>query len=250
MTNVVDELKKQMQQIQYYSLLQKLFISYVFKHLEGQIEHIAKNNQISNLNSFMKNIPKMQQNPNIPFNLENEQEFNNMTGGINKDSLEFMKNLQNSGINIQNLFTMDKQNTSNPTNNNNLNSDANLINNLSNYSNCQGVKDPIDLLKNLNSSINNNNVNLGSNLNNNNNKNNSFKECGNNGTNNNSNNGSSKNLQNFNANFPQPSASASVQGQGQAPGAQPQQNSSINFYCKAKDVLIVLLKKLPQINMV
>ena len=49
MANVVDELKKQMEQIQYYSLLQKLFISYVFKHLEGQIEYIAKNNQVNKI---------------------------------------------------------------------------------------------------------------------------------------------------------------------------------------------------------
>lgn len=59
MFNVLDELKKQIYSIQYYSLVQKLFISYIFKNLDIFIEQLANNQSLSSLNSnpLFRQIP-------------------------------------------------------------------------------------------------------------------------------------------------------------------------------------------------
>lgn len=77
MMNVLEDLKKQIVCIQYYSLLQKLFISYIFKNLEMFMEQVSSNQNLSDLPKggqmgglgsvpqfpFMGGIPNI---PNIP----------------------------------------------------------------------------------------------------------------------------------------------------------------------------------------
>lgn len=157
MGNVVEDLKKQMQIIQYYSLLQKLFISYVFKQLEGQIDNVTKNNQSNNFNNYYKPNQKFQSNPNqTPVFGQQEMEFMNHLnmGNMDKEQMNFMKQMQNSGFNFSNFMGNNQpekyssgisgldQNASNQSSNNFTNNNPNNINN------------PKELLKNLYSSIN------------------------------------------------------------------------------------------------
>ena len=157
MSNVVDELKKQMQQIQYYSLLQKLFISYVFKHLEGQVESASRNGQ----NNFMfKQPPKFPNQGQMPY-FPNEMDFSNI-GGKEKDPMNFMKNMQNNNFDFNSF--MNSQNNKFPPGMGNLD---NMMNNIPNNFPNQGTNQ-MDLIRNLNNSINTqmNNNNPNNNLNN------------------------------------------------------------------------------------
>ena len=114
MMKVVDELKTQMQNIQYYSLLQKLFISYIFKHLEGQIDSVNKNSNQNNFSNIYKNAHQNKFNPQsginqFPFfgpggppDMDFMSSFNQ--SNQEKDQMSFMKQMQNSGFNFANLI--------------------------------------------------------------------------------------------------------------------------------------------------
>lgn len=67
MMNVLDELKKQIVSIQYYSLLQKFFISYIFKNLEVFMDQVGSgNNQASAIGEFSKNMQNAFSGMNMP----------------------------------------------------------------------------------------------------------------------------------------------------------------------------------------
>lgn len=93
MFNVLDELKKQIYSIQYYSLVQKLFISYIFKNLDIFIEQLANNQALNNLNS--NNLFKGMGNPL----------FNNYGENMNSlsDQLSLLKKIaENLALNQMN----------------------------------------------------------------------------------------------------------------------------------------------------
>lgn len=140
MTKVVEELKIQMQNIQYYSLLQKLFISYIFKHLEGHIDTANKNAQTNNFYNFYKSHQKFPQNPNeqFPFFGPGGAEIDYMpTSSIEKDPINFMKQMQNQNFNFSNF--MSGPNNNNIHNNPNLNNNFNSMNNTNNNNNFNSI---------------------------------------------------------------------------------------------------------------
>jgi len=95
--NVLDELKKQFFCIQYYSLLQKLFISYIFKNLELFIEQIYKNQSLGEyvVNNLVNSIPKSTGN----LNETNSNELNMLVQNIN-DQMILLKNINHYGVNL------------------------------------------------------------------------------------------------------------------------------------------------------
>lgn len=165
---VVDELKTQMQNIQYYSLLQKLFISYIFKHLEGQIDSVNKNSNINNFTNMFKNNQQNKFNPQsannqFPFFPPQEMDFMSAMNSQNnqdKDPINFMKQMQNSGFNFANLMgASNMPNSSNlpgmPAGHQMPNLDPNILSQMSqNNNNNNQFNNPMELLKNLHSSIN------------------------------------------------------------------------------------------------
>jgi hypothetical protein len=80
--SVLEDLKKQIVSIQYYSLLQKLFISYIFKNLENFNDQVTSANQTSDkqeqskkLNDDIKQLEilKSMAKPNMNMNMSNSQ---------------------------------------------------------------------------------------------------------------------------------------------------------------------------------
>jgi len=106
MSKVVDELKSQMQNIQYYSLLQKLFISYIFKHLENQIDSVNKNPQMNNnCNNMYKSQNKFNSNGQFPFFGACGQDIDFFSmNNTEIDQMNFIKQMQSSGFNIGNYM--------------------------------------------------------------------------------------------------------------------------------------------------
>lgn len=173
MGNVVEELKKQMQVIQYYSLLQKLFISYVFKQLEGHIENATKNNQQNNFNGNFPFKPNQNfsagsgnQFPFFPGQDMDYMNMNNMNMGMNanmnmpnmdKDQMNFIKQMQNSGFNFPNFpgqnFNQPSQPSEKFPSGNMPASDQQGQNTFQNPI-PNAMNNPKELLKNLYSSIN------------------------------------------------------------------------------------------------
>jgi hypothetical protein len=142
--NALEELRKQFFSIQYYSLLQKLFISYVFKNLEMFIENLSHNQKSSDfiLNNVINYLPKNQID-----NSESSAILREIT-----DHLSLLKNVNNNalvltsalGINIEDfknqekkLFSMNehKQGTMNSAENEVLNIIEILRNNMNQLSN-------------------------------------------------------------------------------------------------------------------
>ena len=193
MFNVLDELKKQIYSIQYYSLVQKLFISYIFKNLDIFIEHVTNNQALNSINS--NTIPKSSNGPtfncfsdninslsdqlnflkkvseNLAINQKNNpisnstniDEFSSVFGGLNQLSqyVNGSLNLNNTSIPNANSFI----NTNNPSNNTNLNQIGHVniknqfqeINNLINKNESNNINS--NILNNLNTNtINNNNI--------------------------------------------------------------------------------------------
>ncbi len=73
--NVLEDLKKQIVSIQYYSLLQKLFISYIFKNLESFSDQVSSqqtlNEMVQGLNTGKNNL--LQMNPILSQIMNNEK---------------------------------------------------------------------------------------------------------------------------------------------------------------------------------
>lgn len=96
MNNVLEELRKQFFCIQYYSLIQKLFISYIFKNLEMFIEQISKNQSLGEfvMNNMVSSLPKSMAS------LEgNSNELQNVIQNLN-EQMSLLKNINNYGVNL------------------------------------------------------------------------------------------------------------------------------------------------------
>jgi len=182
MTKVVDDLKTQMQNIQYYSLLQKLFISYIFKHLEGQIDSVNKNSNLDNFKNLYKNNQNKFNHLSAQTTNNNQFPFFGAGGGASqdtdflgylnannnfpdKDSISFIKQMQNSGLNFTN--SMGSGNMQNGSGLSGMPAEAQklqgqmpnmepsmLNNNLQQGQFGNQMNNPMELLKNLHSSIN------------------------------------------------------------------------------------------------
>jgi len=109
MMNVLEDLKKQIVAIQYYSLLQKLFISYIFKNLEVLMEQISNNQMIINNPSIHDFNPNTQFNnilsksgsgQNVSKGLENVL---SMMGSNGTNSNQLNPNLAINMLNMTNL---------------------------------------------------------------------------------------------------------------------------------------------------
>jgi hypothetical protein len=172
MMNVLDDLKKQIVNIQYYSMLQRMFISYIFKNLEVFMEQIvnnqgfneiAKNNPglISNFGNLteIQNTPIYQKmmsanmgNPSTSCSAANN--LNEMLKKVNpeecggRNPMDLLKNLtgglpNNSGLNNNSNSNSNSNNITNTnsasnmmsTNNNNMNNNVNNVNNNTGSSN-------------------------------------------------------------------------------------------------------------------
>jgi hypothetical protein len=181
MFNVLDELKKQIYSIQYYSLVQKLFISYIFKNLDIFIEQLANNQSLNGINSslfkgaagfnggFDNNMSSLSEQltllKKIAENLSTNQIGNPLLGGPNIEELgslfggnsgnlgQLSQLLSNSGIgqmnsggisNVGNLMNMQHSNNSN--NNNAL---SNLTNQINSMSNLNNMKNPLQAINKL-----------------------------------------------------------------------------------------------------
>jgi hypothetical protein len=94
MMNVLDELKKQIVSIQYYSLLQKFFISYIFKNLEVFMDQVGG---ASNQGSGMGEFSKTMQNPFGGMNIPNMPNMPNMPPGLSgMNPMAMLANLNSS----------------------------------------------------------------------------------------------------------------------------------------------------------
>ncbi len=109
MMNVLEDLKKQIVAIQYYSLLQKLFISYIFKNLEVLMEQISNNQMTMNNpsihdfnpnNQFNNILSKSGCGQNAAKGLENVL---NMMGSNGANSNQLNQNLGMNMLNMSNL---------------------------------------------------------------------------------------------------------------------------------------------------
>lgn len=112
MMNVLEDLKKQIVAIQYYSLLQKLFISYIFKNLEALMEQISNNQLVGNnqtnpsMNEFNQNpafmnfLQKSSAGQHTPKGMEGL--FNLMTQNINPNN----SNSNQSQVNMMNVSNL------------------------------------------------------------------------------------------------------------------------------------------------
>jgi len=132
MFNVLDELKKQIYSIQYYSLVQKLFISYIFKNLDIFIEQLASNQALNNLNSnqifkgvqspcfnnFGENMNSLSDQLNLLKKIAENLAMNQMNNPLlNSSNLEELNSLLGS----VNPCGQMNPNINNPLNPNNIN---------------------------------------------------------------------------------------------------------------------------------
>ena len=195
MFSVLDELKKQIYSIQYYSLVQKLFISYIFKNLDIFIEQLANNQALNNLtsNNFMKgpilsgmnefgdNMSSLSEQltllkkiaedlannqiTNPMLNTQNLDEISNAIGGSN--SINQLFQLVNGSLN-QNPNTSTPNVNVNSMHNMNNNNNSSILNNLSGNVNVNNLKTPLQginkIFKNENYfDLTNNNINMSTN---------------------------------------------------------------------------------------
>ena len=85
-STLIDDLKKQIFSIQFYSLIQRNFISYIFKNLEIFIDQIT-NNQVMNelvVNNLVKLLPK---SPNLNITSDCLNNINEQVGILRKINL-------------------------------------------------------------------------------------------------------------------------------------------------------------------
>jgi len=94
---ILDDLKRQFFSINYYSLLQKLFMSYIFKNMETFVEQISKNQCLGEfiINSIIQSIPKLQDCNEIKNN-PNILQINNLLNNIN-EQINALKSTNNQG---------------------------------------------------------------------------------------------------------------------------------------------------------
>ena len=117
MSSVLEDLKKQIYSIQYYSLLQKLFINYIFKNLQDFVDDLNKPNQINNVpNNQSLDFSQLKQMP-----LPGEGSFDS----------KFIDDIKNFTNNIIKKTEEDNNPTNNPTNNL-IHSTNNTDNNINN----------------------------------------------------------------------------------------------------------------------
>jgi hypothetical protein len=96
MNNVLEELRKQFFCIQYYSLIQKFFISYIFRHLDTFIEQITRNQSLGEfvMNSMVSHIPKI-----LGCFENNSSEVQSIINNLN-EQMSLLKNINTYGVNL------------------------------------------------------------------------------------------------------------------------------------------------------
>jgi hypothetical protein len=150
MHSMMEELKKQFFSIQYYSLLQKLFISYVFKNLEIFLDQISQSHTLGEriLSGMMSTVPKtegMDSNSAKFFQSISDQLVSLKT--INKYGFDLtnelntnFEQLKNNGIrlfksmdpNMQSNIVTNSQNLVNDSGISNMSNSSDVMKNLSN----------------------------------------------------------------------------------------------------------------------
>lgn len=100
MNNVIAELKKQFFSIQYYSLLQKLFIGYIFKNLEIFVDKISKNQLLGNtiMSNILNSVPKMSEMSDQMPNPSQQ-----LALGIN-EQMTMLKSINMYGLNLTSVL--------------------------------------------------------------------------------------------------------------------------------------------------
>lgn len=90
MSNIIEDLKKQFFSIQYYALLQKLFISYIFRNVEIYADQINKNFSVNNdiLDNLINSLPKLLSG----IDSTNDISFADNLGNPNLFSIKQLKN--------------------------------------------------------------------------------------------------------------------------------------------------------------
>jgi hypothetical protein len=160
MHSMMEELKKQFFSIQYYSLLQKLFISYVFKNLEIFLDQIGQSQTLGErlLNGMLTTVPKtegMDQNSakffqTISDQLINLKTINKFGYDLTNDLNNNFEQLKNNGIrlfksmdpNLNNTIVNNTQNLINESGiSTNSGNNSEVMKNLSNIMG-QGVNNP------------------------------------------------------------------------------------------------------------
>ena len=114
--NILEELKRQFFSIQYCSLLQKLFISYIFKNLEIFIEQITKNQLLGELvvnNIININNDKTNETKEIIQETENNNQPTSSKNVNLDEQVGFLKNINSIGINLTNALSNNVENLKN-----------------------------------------------------------------------------------------------------------------------------------------
>lgn len=99
---ILDDLKKQFFSINYYGLLQKLFISYIFKNIDIFIEQISNNHYLGEfiINNLIKTFPKIEEYEEIK-NFSNVGQIKDLINSTN-DMINSLKDINNQGQTISN----------------------------------------------------------------------------------------------------------------------------------------------------